>query len=262
MLWCHTPSPEFWVFIKGCHAQGRCQSDLSLLLLLYPCARRSSGSTAWHWGSGHPRLPESHRAGSVFWRCLPLVEKEASLHPNVPSSCPQGTVRPFVLWEKETKWRQSVPTSAEEHYGGPWPHPVIIDRTQSWKTSGGWWMLTSNSVLAGVESWFRNGPPSLGLLLRLCKPRCHSLDPLPLPIFSWRRELEAKSKNHHQKDGLKWQQFTGNQSEETNSNSNKINNKKKSESHTNCSPWARAAPAGQGVPFLPFPPNPMCSGIE
>lgn len=114
MLWCHTPSPEFWVFIKGCHAQGRCQSDLSLLLLLYPCARRSSGSTAWHWGSGHPRLPESHRAGSVFWRCLPLVDKDASLHPNVPSSCPQGTVRPFVLWEKETKWRQSVPTSAED----------------------------------------------------------------------------------------------------------------------------------------------------
>lgn len=104
VVWCQTPSPEFWFFIKGCHAQGRCQSDLSLLLLLYPCARRSSGSTAWHWGSGHPRLPESHspRVGAVFWRCLPSLEEDASLRLNVPSSCLQGTFRPFFLWKKET----------------------------------------------------------------------------------------------------------------------------------------------------------------
>lgn len=56
MWWCQTPSLEFGFFIKGCHAQGRCQSDLSLLLVLYPRAR-GSGSSAWQWDLGKP---ESH----------------------------------------------------------------------------------------------------------------------------------------------------------------------------------------------------------
>lgn len=165
IVWCQAASLEFWSFIEGCHAPGRCQSDLSLLLLLHTWTRRASDSVAGPQGSRHPRLPESQQ------RCpwpstLGLYFGGASQHWRRMHHCIlmsllsvfRAQLNPFF----PVKQAWTVLTSAEDLVGGPWLHPQhwSSDGTQPWCSWGPMDIdrCYSNSTLAGVargaSTWF------------------------------------------------------------------------------------------------------------